>query len=100
MAGVDLLTGPDLVESPFLAAFEVELVLPLDLKVLKRLVASERLGPLEIKTRGLEQTPEFYRSQLRPEGPNPATLILIAGRSGPSLAIKANRKPAFCDLSG
>jgi THUMP domain-like/RNA cap guanine-N2 methyltransferase len=91
VAGVDLLTGPRRVESPFLAAFEVVEVFPLDLKVLRREVALRALGPLEIKTRGLTMTPEAYRSLLRPEGPNPATLLLIAGRSGPSRAILARR---------
>ena len=90
-AGVDLLTGPGRVDSPFLAAFEVVAVFPLDLKVLRREVISRALGPLEIKTRGLETTPEAYRSRLRPEGSNPATLLLIAGRSGPSRAILARR---------
>jgi hypothetical protein len=88
---VDLLTAPDRVASPFLAAFEVVDVFPLDLKVLRREVTSRALGPLEIKTRGLTTTPESYRAQLRPEGPNPATLLLIAGRSGPSRAILARR---------
>jgi hypothetical protein len=90
-AGVDLLTGPQLVDSPFLAAFEVVEAFPLDLKVLRREVAMRALGPLEIKTRGLDTTPEAYRARLRPEGPNPATLLLIAGRSGPSRAILARR---------
>jgi THUMP domain-like/RNA cap guanine-N2 methyltransferase len=91
VAGVDLLTGPDRVESPFLAMFEVVDVFPLDLKVLRREVAARSLGPLEIKTRGLETTPEAYRNQLRPPGPNPATWLLIAGHSGPSRAILARR---------
>ncbi len=90
-AGVDLLTGPSLVKSPFLAAFEVVEALPLDLKALRREVALRGLGPLEIKTRGLETTPEAYRARLRPEGPNPATLLLIAGNPGPSRAILARR---------
>jgi THUMP domain-like len=90
-AGVDLLTGPSLVESPFLAAFDVVEAFPLDLKVLRREVAVRGLGPLEIKTRGLETTPESYRAGLRPEGPNPATLLLIAGHAGPSRAILARR---------
>jgi hypothetical protein len=92
VAGVDLLTGSNRVESPFLASFEVVETFPLDLKLLRREVASRGLGPLEIKTRGLEQTPESYRSRLRPEGPNPATLILIAGHAGPSNAILARRR--------
>jgi hypothetical protein len=91
VAGVDLLTGPDRVASPFLAAFEVVETFPLDLKLLRREVASRALGPLEIKTRGLELTPESYRTRLRPEGPNPATLILIAGHDAPSRAILARR---------
>ncbi len=90
-SGVDLLTASGRVESPFLVAFEVVEVFPLDLKILRREVASRGLGPLEIKTRGLTTTPESYRSQLRPEGPNPATLLLIAGRSAPSRAILARR---------
>jgi hypothetical protein len=87
VAGVDLLTGPAHVESPFLAAFEVLETFPLDVKQLRREVAARGLGPLEIKTRGLAVTPESYRAQLRPEGPNPATLILIGG----SRAILARR---------
>ena len=90
-AGVDLLTGPSRVDSPFLAPFEVVESFPLDLKILRREVASRGLGPLEIKTRGLETTPEAYRARLRPGGPNPATLLLVAGRAGPARAILARR---------
>ena len=90
-AGVDLLTGPALVESAFLAAFDVIEAFPLDLKILRREVSRRGLGPLEIKTRGLGPTPETFRAKLRPEGPNPATLILIGGDSGPSRAILARR---------
>jgi hypothetical protein len=54
-------------------------------------VFARGLGPLEIKTRGLDATPESYRAKLRPEGPNPATLLLIAGNPGPSHAILARR---------
>ncbi len=91
VAGVDLLTGPGLVESPFLAAFEVVEVFPLDLKVLRREVASRGLGPLEIKTRGLDATPESYRAKLRPEGSEPGdlapdrrTVWSLPGDPGPS----------------
>jgi hypothetical protein len=91
VAGVDLLTGPSRVDSTFLAAFEVVETGPLDLKWLRREVTKRALGPLEIKTRGLDQTPEVYRARLRPPGPNPATLILIAEHDGPALAILARR---------
>jgi len=88
--GIDLLTSSTRVPSPFLAAFEVRDVLPLDLKRLRRLVAERGLGPLEIKPRGLDLRPETLRAQLRPAGPNPATLLLVGG-PGPARAILARR---------
>ena len=90
VAGIDFLTGPDRVASPFLAEFEVLEVLPLDLKALRRLVVARGLGPLEIKTKGVDIRPETLRDQLRPPGPNPATLLLMGGR-GPSRAVLARR---------
>jgi hypothetical protein len=79
-AGVDYLTGDRLVATPFLSAFEVESVHPLDLKRLKRVVAENDLGPIEIKLRGLDLTPEMLRRQLQPRGARPGTLILAGGR--------------------
>jgi hypothetical protein len=90
IGGSDFLTGPERIASPFLAPFEVDETLPLDLKRLRRAVADRRLGPLEIKTRGLDLLPEDVRKTLRPDGPNPATLLLVGGR-GPSMAIVARR---------
>ncbi len=90
LGGCDFLTGPARVESPFLTPFAVDETLPLDLKRLRRAVAERRLGPLEIKTRGVDLLPEDVRKTLRPDGPNPATLLLVGGR-GPSLAIVARR---------
>jgi hypothetical protein len=89
-AGVDYLTGPVRVDSPFLSAFEVLDVLPLDVKTLRRVVAERRLGPLEIKTRGLDLRPEALRKHLRPPGPCPATLLVMGG-AGPARAILARR---------
>ncbi len=90
VAGIDFLTGPDRVESPFLAQFLVLEVLPLDIKALRRLVVSRGLGPLEIKTKGVDVRPETLRGQLRPPGPNPATLLLMGGR-GPTRVVLATR---------
>lgn len=91
-AGIDFLTAPRRVESPFLAAFEVLAVLSLDMKTLKREVQARCLGPLEVKTKGLKLRPEEVRSQLRPPGGEPATLLL-AGGQGPALAVLARRVP-------
>lgn len=90
--GVDYLTGPARVDSPFLAAFEVVAVLPLDLKRVKREVVARGFGPLEVKTRGVDLRPEAVRSRLRAEGGNPATLLL-AGGHGLRQAILARRHP-------
>ena len=87
---VDYLTSEHLISTPFLTPFEVQAVLPLDLKRLRRVVAEKNLGPLEIKLRGVDLSPEKLRDQLRPGGSRPATLIL-AGGSGPARAILARR---------
>jgi hypothetical protein len=89
-AGLDYLTASEYVDSPFLAAFAVEEVLPLDMKTLARLVGARQLGPLEIKTRGVDLRPESVRARLRPPGPNPATLLLLGGE-GPARAVLARR---------
>lgn len=92
---VDFLTGPERVESPFLAAFEVIEALPVDVKTLRRAVAAHGIGTLEIKVRGLELRPEALRSQLRPRGPASATLLLAGGgRSGPATAVLCRRPGA------
>jgi hypothetical protein len=86
-AGIDLLTGSERVTSPFLRGFPVEEILPFDLKKLRKLVEVRLLGPLEIKTRGLDLTPEAIRAQLRPPGPHPATLLVVAPRGEPARVI-------------
>jgi hypothetical protein len=87
-AGVDYLTGDRLVATPFLSAFEVQSVHPLDLKRLRRMVAQNNLGPLEIKLRGLDLAPEMLRRQLQPCGSRSGTLILAGGHDK-SVAILA-----------
>lgn len=89
--GIDFLTASVWVDSPFLAGFETLEVLPLDLKKLRRLVAERKLGPLEIKTKGIDLRPEAVRAQLKPRGPHPATLLLMRGQKN-SCAILAQRK--------
>ena len=90
VADVEYLTADRLVATPFLSAFEVRSVHPLDLKQVRRLVHEQNVGPLEIKLRGLDLSPEALRKQLRPRGSQPATLIL-AGGAGTAQAILAGR---------
>ena len=56
--GVDYLTGEQLISTPFLTAFHVQDVSPLDLKRLRRLIAKNEIGTLEIKVRGVDIAPE------------------------------------------
>jgi len=91
----DFLTGPEPIDSPFLAAFEALETFPADLKLLRRVVAERKLGPLEIKVRAADFRPEHLRVKLRPPGPNPASLLFVGGgRSGPTRAVLARRRPA------
>lgn len=86
---VDYLVGPSLVSTPFLAAFEVLDVFPLDLKRLKRELTKREIGGVEIKVRGAEVAPEVLRARLKLQGSRQGTL-LIAGK-GPTRAILARR---------
>ncbi len=95
--GVAYLTGPDAITSPFLAAFAVQDVAPMDLKHLRRMIARHDVGALEIKVRGFPITPESLRARLKLAGSQPATLIIIGpGRSDgpdhqPARAVLARR---------
>ena len=82
------LTSDTLLATPWLEAFEVHSVHPLDLKRLKRLIADERLGPVTVKHKTTKLTPEAVRPLLRSTGERPVTLFLTGG-SGPGRAIVA-----------
>jgi hypothetical protein len=90
--GIDFLTGDTLVVSPFLSAFEVDEVLPFDIKKVRQAVTARDLGTLEIKTRGVDVRPETLRAQLRLEGTGSGTLLLVGG-SGRARAVLAHRRP-------
>ena len=70
------LTADQLVESPWLKAYEVIAVLPLDVKQIKAYCMSHDIGILEIKKRGVDITPEQLRPKLKLKGAGAATLIL------------------------
>jgi THUMP domain-like/RNA cap guanine-N2 methyltransferase len=88
--GVDYLTGERSISTPFLTAFRVLDVLPLDLKRLRRLIARNQIGILEIKVRGADVAPETLRRQLHLRGERTASLLIIGG-SGPARAVLAQR---------
>jgi SAM-dependent methyltransferase len=69
------LYGEELKETPFARAWKVEEVWPLHPKKLKALLAERGIGRLTIKQRGTGIDPAALRKQLKPRGPNEATLV-------------------------
>jgi hypothetical protein len=74
-----------------LATFEIEDVLPLDMRRLRQHLHARGIGRLEIKKRGVEHDPATVRRQLALKGDGAAVLFLtrVAGRG---LAIVAQRR--------
>jgi hypothetical protein len=91
-AGVAYWTGDAPIDDPLLAAFEVDSILPFDLKKLKAHVRALSAGPLEIKVRGLDQNPAELRKRLDPQGTQPYT-ILLTRIDRRATAIVAKRRP-------
>jgi hypothetical protein len=81
------LTGPEAVTSPTNAVFEVEAVLPFDMKQLKAALREREIGQLEIKKRGVSDDPSQLRKRLELRGENAATLIIARGQTRAFAAI-------------
>lgn len=75
-SGATYLTGPRPQVDPLLACFEVEDVLPLDLKKLKGWLRERGVGQLEIKVRGVQQDPVVVRKRLALDGTLSKTILL------------------------
>jgi hypothetical protein len=89
-AGIPYLTGPNRIQDAALACFEVDEVLPLQLKKLAAHLRSRNIGQLEIKKRGVDHEPEKVRKQLALNGDIDATLLLTK-LNGKHVAILARR---------
>jgi len=70
------LTGDQPEHDPALACFEALDVIPFDLKRLRRLLRQRGIGRLEIKKRGLNETPESLRRRLGLKGDEEAVLVI------------------------
>lgn len=82
------LTGDEPVATEGVACFEVTDVLPFDRRRLNQVFDSRGIGQLEIKKRGVGDTPEQIRRRLRLRGDKAAVLLLtpIGGRVAAVLA--------------
>jgi SAM-dependent methyltransferase len=84
------LSAAELTATPFARAFEVEAVLPLDVKTLAAELKARNIGTLEIKKRGVDIDPAEFRKKLKLSGS--ASAVLFLTRVGEERkAILANR---------
>jgi SAM-dependent methyltransferase len=75
-ADIAYLTSDHAVDTVFATRFRVLKALPLDVKAIRRELASRSIGSLEIKKRGVDIDPAQFRKQLGLKGSQSATLIL------------------------
>jgi SAM-dependent methyltransferase len=83
-------TADTATDTPFAARFRVVATLPLDVKAIRRELASRSIGTLEIKKRGVDIDPAQFRAQLSPKGSESATLIMTRA-GGKRIALLAHR---------
>jgi len=86
-AKVAYLTGDRLHATPFATVFAVRQQLPGHLKALRKWVRQAEIGVLEIKKRGVDINPSTLRTQLKLEGPNSATMVILRRGKGAMVAI-------------
>ncbi len=80
--GVAYLTSDRHVQTPLATAYRVDAVLPYDLKALRRALRARDVGPLTVKKRGVDISPEVIRKRLGLRGTKPATIILTPSTAG------------------
>ncbi len=74
--GVAYVSSDEPIPGGWVTNFKVIDVLPYDRKVLQKCVREQGIGRLEIKKRAIDVDPAALRKQLKPKGPNAATIIL------------------------
>jgi len=72
-----LLTGPQLVASPWLTPFERLAEMPWQLKKVKRWLREHHAGLVEVKTRGKAVDPDRLQTELRGEGEKTFTVFIL-----------------------
>lgn len=75
-ATIAWVTADRLAPTPFARAFRVLERWPLDAKRIAKALRERGIGTIEIKKRGVDIDPAVFRKQLKPQGPNAATLVL------------------------
>lgn len=84
-------TTDDAFDSPFASRFRVLETFPFDERLLKKELATRKIGTLEIKKRGMDVDPAALRTKLSLKGDATATLILTRS-GGKRVALLAERE--------
>ncbi len=79
----------DPLDTPFARRLEITDVLPFSLKRLRALLRERGVGRLEIRKRGSALEPDQLRRDLRPAGPNAASLVLTRVAGAPTVLLCA-----------
>ncbi|WP_329135565.1 SAM-dependent methyltransferase [Streptomyces sp. NBC_01476] len=80
-------TADALAPTPWATAYEIGDVLPFGMKRLKALLREREVGNLTVKKRGSAVEPEEVRRQVKPRGPNAATVFLTRVAGAPTMLI-------------
>lgn len=75
--GIAYLTADRRIAEPAMSCFEIIEAMPFRVGPLKSWLAERGIGRLEIKKRGVEESPELLRKKLKLAGDNEATLFLL-----------------------
>jgi SAM-dependent methyltransferase len=90
-ARIAYITSDALKPTPFATAYEIHEVLPFSVKRLRQALRARRVGTLTIKKRGSAVDIERLRHDLRPAGPERATVVLTR--------VGASPVALLCDLT-
>jgi hypothetical protein len=80
--GIGYLTGSERAEHALASSFEILEVWPFDARKVGEALRARNVGTIEIKKRGVDDTPEALRKQWRLTGDESATVILTPTPSG------------------
>jgi hypothetical protein len=84
------LGSAELLVDPLISGFEVQDVLPVDVRRLRAALRLRNVGRLEVKVRGIKLEPRELIRRLKPFGDHEATL-LISGEGNTNRAVLARR---------
>lgn len=73
--------------TPYAKGYEITDVLPFGVKRLKALLREREVGVLTVKKRGSAMEPEELRRQVKPKGPNAATVFLTRAAGAPVMLV-------------